>query len=228
MIQFNLLPDVKLQYLKAKRVRQMVVSVSVVAIGISLAALILLLATVYIFQKKNLNDINKDIASYTSKVQGTQDLNKILTVQNQLNSLTSLHNQKPVASRVFTYLQQVTPQQASIGQLNIDYTKNTISINGTATSLDIINKYADTLKFTTYSMPNSSTTPLAFSDVVLSSYSITSGTVSYTLTASFDPVIFNISDSVTLSVPNIVSTRSILEQPADLFKSTTNTSSGGQ
>jgi uncharacterized protein YoxC len=241
MIQFNLLPDVKLEYLKARRTRQLVVSISIIATVVSLAILIILLATVYAVQKKSLNDLNSDVGKYTKQVEGTSNLNKILTVQNQLSILTSLHDQKPVASRLFTYLKQVTPSTASVSQLNINFataasstatavsSANTISITGDASSLDVVNTYVDTLKFTTYKIAgsNSSSTPSAFSSVVLSSFSRDNTDASFTITASFDPIIFNAADNVTLNVPNIISTRSAIEQPTDLFKSSTS-ATGGQ
>lgn len=242
MIQFNLLPDVKLEYLKARRVRQLVVSVSVIATIAAVAVLIILLGIVYGVQKKNLDDLNSDISKYTSQVTGTPNLNKILSVQNQLGVLTSLHNQKPVASRLFTYLRQITPSAASVSQLNVNFgtsaadaaasiasTANTVSITGNASSLAVVNTYVDTLKFTTYKIAGSTSlsTPNAFSDVVLSSFSVGSSGSTFTITANFDPIIFNAADNVTLNVPNIVTTRSTVEQPTDLFKSSAS-AVGGQ
>jgi Tfp pilus assembly protein PilN len=228
MIQFNLLPDVKLQYLKARRTSQLVITVSIIATLVSLAVLVLLLGTVYVFQKKSLDNLNNNVAKYSNQLDSTPNLNKILTVQNQLSVLTSLHNQKAVASRLFTYLEQITPSTASVSQLNVDYTANTISITGDASSLDVVNTYVDTLKFTTYKIAGSSSSsaPDAFSSVVLSSFTINNTDATYTITANFDPTIFNSADNVTLSVPNIISSRSEIEQPTDLFKSHATAESG--
>ena len=219
MIQLNLLPDVKMQYLKVRRTQRLVVSVSVLLIIVSLTVFVLLIGTVDVFQKKNLSDLNHNIKNYENQLQSTPNLNKILTVQNQLQALTSLHNQKPAATRLFGYLQQLTPSSASISQFNIDYTQNAISLEGNAASLDVINAFTDTLKFTTYQKQGGSTTTNAFNSVVLSQFSRDSSGASYTITANFDPEIFNIADNVTLTVPNIVSTRSVVEQPTDLFQS---------
>jgi len=223
MIQLNLLPDVKMQYLKVRRTQRLVVSVSTVLIVASLVVFVLLIGTVDVFQKKNLNDLNRDISTYTSQLQNTPNLNKILTVQNQLQVLTSLHDQKPAATRLFGYLKQLTPSTASISQFDIDYTQNTASITGNAKSLDDVNAFTDTLKFTTYNQSGGTATP-AFSNVVLSQFSRNSSGATYTITASFDPTIFNSKNNVTLTVPNIISTRSVVEQPTDLFQN----NSGGQ
>lgn len=220
MIQLNLLPDVKLQYLKVRRMQRLVVSVSMLLIIASLFIFVLLIGTVDVFQKKSLSDLNHDISTYKSQLQNTPNLNKILTVQNQLQVLTSLHDQKPAATRLFGYLQQLTPADASISQFNIDYTQNTVSITGDANSLDVVNAFTDTLKFTTYKKSDG-TSANAFSAVVLSQFSRNSSGATYTITANFDPAIFDSANNVTLTVPNIISTRSIVEQPTDLFQSNT-------
>lgn len=236
MIQFNLLPDVKLQYLKVRRTQRLVVSISTLLIAASLLVFVLLISTVDVFQKKNLNDLNHDIKTYTSQLQNTPNLNKILTVQNQLQVLTSLHDQKPAASRLFGYLKQLTPSAATISQLDVGFIQdattdqtdtqsgpNTVSITGAANSLDVVNKFADTLKYTTYKKADGSSAS-AFSAVVLSQFSRSSSGATYTITANFDPAIFDSTNNASLTVPNIISTRSVAEQPTDLFQN----NSGGQ
>ena len=216
MIQFNLLPDVKLEYLKAERTRKLVVSVSVLVTIVAIALLVLLLS-VTILQKKHLNDLSRDIKSEKSKIEGQSDLNKILTVQNQLNSLTGLHKTKPAASRLTAFLTQITPAKASISNYNVDFNVHNMTIAGTADALATINQYVDTLKFTTYTAGDTTPTS-AFSDVVLTSFGLTQHEADYTITLNYDPKIFDITEDVKLTVPNKVTTRSELEQPTDLFK----------
>jgi Tfp pilus assembly protein PilN len=221
MIQFNLLPDIKVQYLKAKRQKRLVVVSSVLASAVALAVFVLLLSTVFILQKKNLSDLNKDIKSNSSQLQGVKDLNKILTVQNQLGALTSLHDNKVVSSRLLDYLTQVTPSDASISKLDVDFAAHTMIISGTANAASIVNTYADTLKFTKYQVKSGSTEQNAFSNVVLNSFTRDSKTATYEIDLSYDPVIFSNADNVTLKVPNIISTRSEVDKPTDLFQQST-------
>lgn len=218
MIQFNLLPDVKIQYLKAVRTKRLTLAISVIASAVCLAIFLILLGTVYVLQKKNLSDLNNDIASYTSQVKATPNLNQTLTVQNQLKSLPALHDQKPVAARLFGYLKQLTPSATGITDLNMDYTANTASIQGKASTLDIVNTYVDTLKFTKYKTAGINGSSLAFSQVVLSDFTTTTQGTTYTITLNFDPAIFNSASNVTLVVPNIITTRSAIDQPTDLFQ----------
>lgn len=268
MIQFNLLPDVKLEYLKAERMRRLVISVSVL---VTAAALILmaLLLSVTALQRKHLHDLNNDVTTLTKKIGGRSDLNKILTVQNQLSSLTDLHAAKPAASRLTDFLSQITPNQASINTLNVDFNQHQITITGTADSLATVNQYVDTLKFTTYGAVTplstdssitcqnvgssalssedktqaaencsndggksinpapTDTSKQAFSDVVLASFGLTQHEADYSITLTYDPVIFDITQAVTLTVPNKITTRSEVEQPTDLFKLPVDTPSSG-
>jgi predicted PurR-regulated permease PerM len=214
-----------MQYLKVRRTQRLVVSISMLLIAASIFIFILLIGTVDVFQKKTLSDLNSNITTYEHQLKNTPNLDKILTVQNQLQVLTNLHNNKPAATRLFGFLQQVTPSSVTISQFNIDYTQNTISITGNADTLDTVNSYTDTLKFTTFKKSDGSTGN-AFTSVVLAQFSRSSSGATYTITATFDPEIFNSANNVNLTVPSIISTRSVVEQPTDLF-STGPTATGG-
>ena len=224
MIELNLLPDVKLEFIKAQRSRRLVLIVSVMVSVLSIALLAGLLS-VDALQKKHLSDLSRNITSESSKLQNEPQINKILTVQNQLESLTALHAGKPAASRLFDYLNQVTPAAVSITSLNVDFTQQTATITGTSDALSTVNKYVDTLKFTTYTTKDNPTATKAFSNIVLSSFGINTSTTdstqaaTYTITLSYDKTIFDITQDVTLTVPSLVTTRVQLAQPTDLFKS---------
>ncbi|MEK7594136.1 MAG: PilN domain-containing protein [Patescibacteria group bacterium] len=229
MIQLNLLPDVKLEFIKAQRAQRLAFSIAFLAGGVSIALLVVLLSLTGL-QNKHLNDLSKDIASSTAKLQKQPQIGKILTVQNQLESLTGLHDQKPAAPKVLEYINQVTPAQVDITSLTVDFTEQTATITGTADALSSVNKYVDTLKFTTYTTQDDNTAKPAFSNVVLSSFGLGDSSggkanphpANYTITLSYDPAIFDNTQRVTLSVPNLISTRSE-SQPADLFKANTTT-----
>jgi hypothetical protein len=205
MIQLNLLPDVKLEYIKAERQRRLVTSFSMLA-GIFCVSLLILLLFANALQKKHLNDLSKDIASESSKLQNEPDISRILTVQNQLESLTSLHAAKPAAPRLFDYLNQVTPAQVAVSNFNTDLAQSTATITGTADTLRSVNQFVDTLKFTKYTIDDGSNNPtkaVPFSDVVLSSFGLSTGSEStkpanYTITLTYDKTIFDITKKIKL------------------------------
>lgn len=220
MIQFNLLPDVKLEYIRAERTKRMVIAIASAVTVVSVIILIILLTVVLVFQKKYMNDLSADIATYSKDLQATPELNKILTVQNQLGSLSGLHEQKPDATRIFPYIEEITPSEVSIASLTIDFDAQTFVITGSATSLGDVNKYVDTLKFTEYKQDTQ--THRAFSEVVLASFGRADKGASYTINLKFDPIIFSNTSKVALTVPDRVTTRSETEKPGALFEPVTN------
>jgi len=72
MIEFNLLPEVKLEYIKVNRIKRLVVFASMLAAAVFLAIMLILLVFVDGFQKKSIRDINSDIAKYKSQIQSKQ------------------------------------------------------------------------------------------------------------------------------------------------------------
>jgi len=223
MIQFNLLPDVKMAYIKAQQTRRLFMSISVIASGVAVFLLIISLISVDVVQKKTLSDLNRDIDHNAQTLQNTPQLSKVLTIQNQLDALTSLHNQKPAANRLFDYLSEVTPSKATISNISVDFTQHTMSITGNSNALSTINTFIDSLKFTTYNLGDGKDTK-AFSSVVLSSFAVSTGSspASYTITLTYDPNIFTNTDTVTLTVPQTITTRSVIDQPTNLFEQNSN------
>jgi Tfp pilus assembly protein PilN len=217
MIQFNLLPDVKQEYLKSKRTKQLVVVTSFAITATTLTVLVLLFISVKFVQQKSMQDADSDITKYSAQLKAIPNIDKILTVQNQLNTLTSLHDAKVVTSRSFGFLAQLTPSTVSISSMTADYTASTMTITGAASSLDQVNAYADTLKETTFKTAASNTEAQAFSNVVLSSFGRDDKGATYTLTLSFKPDIFSGANDVKLIVPNIVTSpqQQLFQKKAD-------------
>lgn len=218
MIQFNLLPDIKLEYIKTRRSKRMVLLISTAVAGLCLVIFVGMFIFVNVLQRKHLSDLNKDIKANISTLQKTPDLGKILTVQNQLKSLTGLHQQKPAALRALDYLGQLTPAKATISDVKVDFTAKTISLTGDADALSTVNQFVDTLKFTTYTSDANSQATKAFSNVVLTSFSKGEKSSTYQIDFSFDSAIFDNTQKVQLTVPKIISTRSEVDKPADLFQ----------
>lgn len=227
MIQFNLLPDIKVEYIRAERTKRTVMAVSVVVVGVSVALAILLTLVVFVFQKSYITDLTADIKTYQRDLESTTDLDKILTVQNQLKSITALHDSKPDTTRLFPYIEQLTPLDASISSITVDFDQNTMIINGAADSLRTVNQFVDTLKFTSYTVNNDANKAKAFSTVVLTSFGRADKGASYSIDVAYDPIIFSKTDAVSLTVPDIVSTRSETEKPSALFE-TVDDARGGQ
>lgn len=201
MIQFNLLPDIKIQYLRANRQKHTVLLVSALAIAASIATIVVLLIVVYGLQKKNMGDLNSDIKTSSAELRSTKDLTKILTVQNQLKALPGLHESKPVATRLYGYLEQATPANSVNSRVMADFTANTLSISGTADALSTVNVYIARLKATQFRVDGNATTDKkAFTDVTLASFGRDAKSASYTITMNFDAQIFSEANDVQLVI----------------------------
>lgn len=226
MIEVNLLPDIKQEYIKAEKSRRLVMTIAVLAIIVSVA-LVVLLYMAGALQRKHISDLSKDIDSYSKELKAKPRIAKILTVQNQLESLTGLHNSKPAVSRLFDNLNQATPTTVDISSFKADFAGNTISITGAADSLSAVNKYIDSLKRAKYSSDKGQTTAPAFSNIVLLNFGVgasaaNSRPASYTITLNYDPAIFDITQNPQLIIPNTTSTRSNTFGSDDLFKDNSN------
>ena len=218
MLEFNLLPEVKIKYIKAEKYKLLVVTASILISLVSVALLTLLILYVNVVQKKAINDLSTKINAQIKVINQNSDLNKILTIQKQANTIPNIQKALYKSSRIFNYMSQLTPSNAKINNLSLDYSKSQISINGTSDSLATVNQFVDTLKFTTYSS-NDAKKSNAFSNVVLNSFSYsTSSAPSYSISFTFKSDIFMQNQKISLVVPSITSTRSILNQPNDLFQ----------
>lgn len=223
MIQFNLLPDVKLAYLKTERQKHLTITAAIIASIVALSIFVFLVIVVRVFQQTHMNDVTADVEQVTEQINKTENINRMLTIQSQLDSLNTLHDGKPVTTRLYDYITQLTPAGASISEVKLDYATNTLEISGKVPTLAIVQKYADTLKYTTYrpaekEADDESPDPAVFVDVVLSSFGREKEFAKYTLTMSFDPIVFSGTTDTTVTVPIISSSDTTKEQPTPTFE----------
>lgn len=202
MIQFNLLPDVKLEYIKTERTKRTVIGFSLLASAVALGLLIVLVLTVNVGQRAYISGLSNEINKKSSELRSTPNLSKMLTVQNQLGTLDDKHKEKLATSRTFDYLNQITPTDVGISQMTLDTVAKTIVLTGSAPTNESVNAFVDALKFTTYKTSDgSATNEHAFSDVVLTlNRSDTNAT--FTINATVDTTIFDNTKDITLTVSN--------------------------
>jgi len=214
-VQFNLLPDIKLEFDRQQKAKKLVYTLSFLVSALVITVFIISFLSVNVLQKKLLNDAQNDIIKYSKQLKSIPDLEKVLTIQNQLNTLPGLHQSKPITSRLFTYLPQVTPSKVFIGQITMDLGAGTVTLNGTSDKLETVNQFIDTLKFTKIGIGGVAQKDAkpAFTNVILASAGRTDKTANYSITASFDPSLFDGSQNITLMVPKEITTRSVTESP---------------
>jgi Tfp pilus assembly protein PilN len=199
MIQFNLLPDVKKQYIHAKKTKRLIISTSFIVSAAAVAVVVMFVTFVQVGQKKYIDDLTKDINKETASIHSIDDLDKMLTVQNQLTLLPGLHEQKPETSRLFDYLSQLISPEAPVSSLSMDMADSGLDMTGSADSIATINKLIDTFKAVTYTVDGASEATKVFT-VNTSRISGDNTSASYRVSLTFDPMIFDNTKKITLSV----------------------------
>lgn len=137
MIEINLIPDVKQELIRAKRVRTMVVSGAVI-VGIVSVGIVVLLA-VYLFGVQTLRSsiADSETKDKFGKLKDVPDLANMLTVQSQLATINALHDEKNLDSRLFELLTAINPakpNQVIFTQARVDSEDGVIHIGAQASS----------------------------------------------------------------------------------------------
>lgn len=151
MIRLNLLPDVKLEYLKTKRVHARVIGIASI-VTIAAAGLVVLLAVwVYGGQTLHKSILTGQIEKNHDKLKSVPDIDKYLTIQNQLKYLTALHDGKSDFSRLLQFIPVLTPTAPhDVKFSNVEITGdadlgNTLVFQGEAKDYTGLSTFRDTL-----------------------------------------------------------------------------------
>lgn len=134
MIQVNLIPDVKLELVKAQRHRDTVILSSIIASAVAVTFLIIVALWVFLGQGVTLRGLTEDIKSSHAQFVAIEDIEKTVTLSNQMANIDSSHQQKSMTSRVFGLLNalSMTGTENSIAVSN--FTINTDSKTMTITA----------------------------------------------------------------------------------------------
>lgn len=131
MVQINLVPDVKLELIRAQRHRNIVISTAILVMIASVGVIVILGATIG-YQAVRTTFLTGEIKSRDEKFRSKQDIAKTVTIQNQLMSIQSTHEQKAMTSRIFDVLLEATAKDTdnsvTFNSFTIDSTEKTISM----------------------------------------------------------------------------------------------------
>ena len=123
MIEINLIPDVKQELLRAQAQRNIVISASIV-LAIAAVVIVILVAS-YVFgaQKFMMDSANKTIDKEYATLSSVEDLDRLLTIQNQLDKVSQLNANKNVGSRLYGMLNVIVPSDPhniTISSVSVD------------------------------------------------------------------------------------------------------------
>lgn len=242
MIQLNLLPDIKIQYQKARRTQAKVVSGAILVSLVSVGAVVLAVMWVYGIQGIHRSQLEKGIEKKYAELSAIKDVDKYVTVQSQLENISGLHAQKTIMSRTFDVMAKLNPKAPNnvrISTLNIDTATNTMMIDGQTDSYTGLETFRDTLRnaslsYTTTGEDGMVTEPLFTPETVTI---LTQGVgktnegkaiVSFKISVEYNPKVFaRDSENVQVTVPNKETTQSKEDAPS-VFSQAEPTTGGEQ
>lgn len=244
MIQLNLLPDIKIQYQKARRTQAKVVSGAILVSIVSIGAVVLAGMWVYAVQGIYKSQLEKGIDRKYTELSAIKDIDKYVTVQNQLKNISGLHAQKVIMSRTFDVVSKLNPKAPNnvrISTINIDTATNTMMIDGQTDSYTGLETFRDTLKnasvnYTTKGEDSAGMvteplfTPEAVAILTQGVGKTTEGKVlvSFKISVQYNPKVFaRDSDNVSITVPNKETTQSKEDAPS-VFSQAETTTEGDQ
>ncbi len=247
MLQLNLLPDVKKEFLKAQRTRNSVISICIV-VSIIFVGILVVLGLLMGGQTIQKNLVTSDIKKNAATIQNTAEINQYLTVQNQLSQIDTLKADQPTYSRLFDYLQKLNPASPNnveltsvkVSSTGTTGTPDSIELQGSTKDFASLDVFKTTLQSATISYTKSDgekvkDAPL-FTEVVVREASISrstdSGRVNFTIEVAYNPDAFDSSaKSITLTVPNKTTSDADRNAPTNVFggdSNSSNTSGGNQ
>ena len=173
MIFVNLLPDIKQEHARAQNIKRFIVIASSILIIICVVVTSTLYFIANIQQPDQIDDITKTNADLISGLTAGQDLEKTLTIQNQLQALPELHAQKRQVDRLFkdpttandlAYLTTLLPEKGflydsetekllhtelntKLSSINFNFTNGTFTIDGTILNAQAVNLLWRTIQY---------------------------------------------------------------------------------
>ncbi len=224
MIQLNLLPDIKKEYINAQKTRALVMSTSIVVTLVAVGLSVLLFVYVTFLQQLQITLATNDIKSKEQQLNGVQDLSKYLTIQNQLAALPDLHANKGVYSRLLSFLPVLnpnSPNNVALSRLQLASNDKSVVFTGTTASFESLNVFVDTLRNAQVTYKDSSgqqETSKMFETVFVQNSAIDKSNgksnVSFTVQVTYVDAVFDAHNTEpAASVPNIKTSQSVTESP---------------
>lgn len=132
MIQVNLIPDVKLELVRAQRQRNIIIAIAVIVSAAAGLVLVLILSWVFILQQVQLSSLTSNIKTTHEEFMSISDIEETVTLSNQLGYIDASHEQKAITSRTFDLLTAIsmhdTENSVAVSSFNIDTERRHITI----------------------------------------------------------------------------------------------------
>lgn len=230
MITLNLLPEVKLEYLRTRRIQARVISIAIIATIVAVGLVAVAASWVYIGQTVQKAYYTGEIKKNAATLKAIPDVDKYLTIQNQLSQLSSLHANKVDLSRLLDYLKKLNPAAPrnitlTSAELLTGDAGNTVTFQGEAKDYTGLNTFRDTLM--NASIKTGDQSEKLFESVTVTASSLQAGSkgqavVSFNISTTYNPNAFLASVKIQdLVVPTLNTTQSAQAAPDVFGKSST-------
>lgn len=225
MIQLNLLPDLKKEFIQSQKSKSLVISVSIIVTLAALGLSALFFVYVTFIQQVQVSVADNDIKNRTAELKKVQDIDKYLTIQNQLSALPELHGNKGSYSRLFDFLNVLNPSapnNVSLTNLQVLQADKAIQFSGNTKNFETLNIFVDTLKNAevTYKTADGGepVTEKMFSQVLVGSSDLSrienNTLVSFVVRTIYKDSVFDAHNKeMTAKIPNITTTQSVTQSP---------------
>lgn len=173
MIQINLIPDVKLEYLRARRMRNTTISVSIIA-GLAAGAVVVV-AILFLLVQVGLEKLaDGAITSEYDNLSKVEGLSELRTLQNQLSIIPGQHENRSMDSRLFSVMQAINPpapNDVSFTSVDLDPSAGLLTLEGVTengyTAVEVLKKTIASIKLEyRQSTESESTTTVAIADEI--------------------------------------------------------------
>lgn len=132
--EINLVPEVKIELLRMQKVRNLVLFAAIVVASASVGLLVIL-GGIKAGQDIALSSQDSRIEDLSMEINSDTQLSEVLTVQNQLNKIAEIEDNKKVLSRVFSLLTVLLPSEDDkivLSELNVNFSDMTLNFEAQA------------------------------------------------------------------------------------------------
>lgn len=224
MITLNLLPDVKREYLRTRRLQAKVMAIATLVSIVAVGLVVVLAISVYGGQAVYKNYITGEIQKNGDKLKAVPEIDKYLTLQNQLNYLTELHGNKTDFSRLLKFLPAMNPAAPNNVRLvkvdaTSDETQDVLVLEGEVANYTALNTFRDTLTNAELKYDGQDTPVKLFETVEVISSSLESSQtggkiVVFRIQTTYKKEAFLYSTkNAVVNVPQMVTTQSVQNAP---------------
>ncbi len=146
----NLLPDLRQEKMRNKQRRRLAKLVASGVAGACMAILVVLFL-ITLGQNVRVSQLSSQIQVNQANLDNVKDLQKVVTVQQHLNSLETLYRQRIYLSKFYGVLSQLEPKEIGLQTLNLDQ-NNLLTVNGLARNYGSITKFVKALEASNISL----------------------------------------------------------------------------